>query len=186
MISHIAPLKLDGASAISQSLSLLHHSSCPPRSLHWVYISKWRAKDDGYTWGDGNCYDNPAKFSFFFFYRVWARTWASASSSTILCCWSWPNRTWCSTTQCETPKMDHKPWSPSAADHPEVLGIMWAQLHRIRSAFHGLRSHGIMKTKSPYRWDDMIVNHLFFVKGDLSFYCFISMSFFICTKLSFL
>lgn len=34
--------------------------------------------------------------------RVWARMWASASSSTILCCWSWPNRTWCLTTPCET------------------------------------------------------------------------------------
>lgn len=28
--------------------------------------------------------------------------WASASSSTILCCWSWPNRMWCLTIPCET------------------------------------------------------------------------------------
>lgn len=36
------------------------------------------------------------------FCRVWARMWVSASSLTILCCWSWPNRTWCLTTRCET------------------------------------------------------------------------------------
>lgn len=39
---------------------------------------------------------------FLLFCRVWARMWVSASSSTILCCWSWPNRTWCLITQCET------------------------------------------------------------------------------------
>lgn len=40
------------------------------------------------------------------FRRVWARMWVSASSSTTLCCWSSPNRTWCLTTQCETATCD--------------------------------------------------------------------------------
>lgn len=48
--------------------------------------------------------------------RVWARTWVSASSSTILCCWSWPNKMWYLTTQCET-----------STQHQNLLiqGIIW-------------------------------------------------------------
>ena len=34
--------------------------------------------------------------------KVWARTSASTNSSTIQCCWSWPNRKSCSTTPCKS------------------------------------------------------------------------------------
>lgn len=52
-------------------------------------------------------------FPFFFVLRVWARTSVSASSSTIPCCWSWPSRTWCSTTRCEAAdrgSLGSRPW----------------------------------------------------------------------------
>lgn len=51
--------------------------------------------------GSGGCNAADPFLFFVFVLRVWARTSVSASSSTIPCCWSWPSRTWCSTTPCE-------------------------------------------------------------------------------------
>lgn len=66
------------------------------------------------------------------FCRVWARMWVSASSSTILCCWSWPNRTWYSTTQCETETLTAAKPPLVTQQHillflKDVWGITWTQ-----------------------------------------------------------
>lgn len=69
-------------------------------------------------------------FPFFFVLRVWARTSVSASSSTIPCCWSWPSRTWCSTTRCEAAargSLGSRPWGGG------LSVIISTLLHRIQS-----------------------------------------------------
>lgn len=72
--------------------------------------------------------------------RVWARTSVSASSLTIPCCWSWPNRTSCWTTPCETitetkPSLSFLGWKVTTNDPGSVLALKWIHPVRVRPYF---------------------------------------------------
>lgn len=75
-------------------------------------------------------------------HRVWARMWASASSSTILCCWSSPNKTWCLTTPCERSRLRH------IHQNSQLQPKIWTSTRRSAGHFgpfrnfHSFRLHG--------------------------------------------